>query len=109
MQPSIQQPIAIALPQRSSLSGSFVVILLVLACFALSPAARATCQEGCDTNYSNTFLGDNALISNTTGFHNTASGYQVLFNNTTGYYNTATGSDALFHNTTGYQNTATGS
>ena len=31
--------------------------VFVLACFGLSPQARAVCQEGCDTNYS-TFLGE---------------------------------------------------
>ena len=50
----------------SPLRLAFFLIPLVLTCFALSPTARAVCQNGCGTN-NNTFLGDNALISNTTG------------------------------------------
>src|SRR6266487_1436400 len=81
---------------------------LVLACFALSPAARADCREGCDLDHGNTFLGDEALVNNTTGIFNTAMGLRTLFSNTTGSNNTATGFGALFDNTTGYFNTATG-
>jgi hypothetical protein len=81
---------------------------LVLACFALSPAARADCREGCDLGHGNTFLGDEALVNNTTGIFNSAMGLRTLFNNTTGSNNTATGFGALFDNTTGYFNTATG-
>jgi hypothetical protein len=47
--------------------------LFAFACFALAPQARAVCQEGCLTN-NNTVLGDDALVSNTTGFENTATG-----------------------------------
>jgi trimeric autotransporter adhesin len=84
-----------------------LLIPLLLAYFALSPQARAVCQEGCLTNQ-NTVLGDDALLNNTTSFNNTATGYQALFSNTTGYVNTATGDDALNTNTTGSENTATG-
>jgi len=87
---------------------STIVILLPLACFALLPQARATCQEGCDLNNANTFLGDDALISNTTGGSNTATGAQALFSNTIGSFNTANGFAALNHNTSGNDNTATG-
>ena len=55
-------------------SCTFVLIPFVLTCFALSPHAGAVCQEGCDTSNGNTFLGDDALILNTTGTGNTASG-----------------------------------
>jgi hypothetical protein len=82
--------------------------LFALAWFALSPQARAVCQEGCDTVNANTFLGDNALVNNTSGFGNTAIGSGALANNTTGDTNTATGYNALFSNTTGFSNTATG-
>ena len=82
-------------------------ITLPFACFALAPQARATCQNGCLTN-ENTVLGDDALISNTTGFDNTATGFQALFNNRIGSFNTATGFQALFSNTTGSANTAYG-
>jgi len=82
--------------------------LLAFACFGFSPQARATCQHGCDTSNANTFLGDDALINNTTGVNNTATGFETLLNNTTGSNNTATGSQALSSNTTGFDNTATG-
>jgi len=83
-------------------------LLILLACFAFSSQAGATCQEGCDTTDFNTFLGDDALVNNTSGFGNTAIGSNALINNTTGDVNTATGYNALFSNTTGFLNTATG-
>jgi Chaperone of endosialidase len=83
-----------------------VLIPLALACFALSPTVQATCLEGCSSN--NTFLGDDALFSNTTGGLNTAIGVHALYFNTTGSANTAIGATALVQNTTGGSNTATG-
>jgi hypothetical protein len=85
-----------------------VLIALMLGCFALLPEARAVCQEGCDTTLDNTFLGDEALGSNTTGIHNVAVGSGALESNTTGGGNTATGYHALFANQTGFRNTAIG-
>ena len=85
-----------------------VLIALTLGCFGFSPTAQAVCQHGCDTNNDNTFLGDDALVNNTTGTDNTASGLNALFNNTEGSFNTATGSGALFQNTTGAENTGYG-
>jgi hypothetical protein len=82
--------------------------VLAVGWFALSPAARAVCQEGCDLAHSNTFLGDEALTSNTTGILNTATGADALLLNTTGNFNTATGAFALLNNTTGSDNTASG-
>ena len=76
-------------------------------CLALPPQAGAVCEEGCDTN-SNTFLGDGALSSTTTGVGNTATGSGALFRNTEGSNNTASGSGALTNNTTGSDNTAIG-
>src|SRR5438552_2694838 len=87
-------------------SRAFLLIPFVLAWLAISPQARAVCQEGCLTNQ-NTVLGDDALLNNT-GVNNTAIGFEALFSNTTGGGNTATGSDALYSNTTGDSNTATG-
>jgi hypothetical protein len=102
---------------------AFLLIPPLLACFALSPQARAVCQEGCLTNQNtvlgedallnhtstnNTAIGFNALLETTTGTLNTATGWAALVNNTTGSYNTATGEDALGLNTTGFFNTATG-
>ena len=64
--------------------------LFALACFALSPQARAVCQDACLTN-SNTVQGEDALISLTSGIQNTAMGFQALFGDTTGDNNTAVG------------------
>src|SRR6266496_3015447 len=91
---------------RSPLRYGLFLTALVLACFALAPAARAVCQEGCLTN-ENTVLGDDALL-NTTGDANTAIGFEALISNTTGSNNTAIGSAALDFNTTGSDNTANG-
>src|SRR5436190_14664696 len=93
---------------RSPLRLGLLLIPFVLACFALSPQARAVCQEGCDLNNGNTFLGVDALVNNTTGIFNTAIGFVALNSNTTGTFNTAMGLEALFSNTTGNDNTATG-
>jgi Chaperone of endosialidase len=84
-----------------------LLVALTLACFAFSPAARAVCQQGCDASLGNTFLGEDALISNTGGYNN-AIGDTALYHNTTGSENTATGSAALWSNTSGVGNTATG-
>jgi|ERR1051326_203813 hypothetical protein len=83
------------------------VVVFAFACFALSPQARAVCQDACLTN-NNTVQGDDALISLTTGTDNTATGSGALFNNTIGIENTATGSHALYYNTTGNYNVAYG-
>ena len=87
---------------------AFLLIPFVLACFALSPKARAVCQQGCDLTNFNTLLGDDALLSNTTGIRNTAVGISVLYFNTTGNDNTANGAYTLLGNTTGSENTAQG-
>ena len=112
------------LRNRSSCQVALLLILSVLASFALAPQARAVCQEGCLTN-NNTVLGEDALVNNTgvfntaigvdalqfntTGSANAAIGHSALFSNTTGNFNTAAGDHALFSNTTGNYNTATGS
>jgi hypothetical protein len=83
-------------------------LALVVTCFALSPQARAVCQQGCDLTLRKTFLGEEALNMNMTGGDNTAIGFEALFSNTTGSSNTADGSGALFNNTTGIVNTANG-
>ena len=87
----------------------FLLIPLVLAWFALSPAARAVLPAP-DGGYpsDNTAEGNDALFSLTTGTHNTATGFDALYFNTTGAFNTANGSNALNHNTTANFNTATG-
>ena len=64
------------------------LIAILIVCLASVQNAQATCQQGCLSN-DNTVLGDDALISLTTGFRNTAVGYQALFSNTTSPENTA--------------------
>jgi len=88
---------------RSPLRNGFFLIALILACFALSPQARAVCREGCLTNQ-NTVLGDDALLNNTTGTDNTATGVDALLNNTTGENNIALGFNAGRNVTTGSNN-----
>src|SRR5262252_1316934 len=82
--------------------------LFASACLAVAPSARAICQDGCGTGNNNTFLGADALISDTIGIENTAIGHLALTVNTTGIQNTATGSDALGSNIGGSNNTAVG-
>src|SRR6266508_3639242 len=84
---------------------------LALACFALSPTARAQLPSPTpDGGYpgENTAEGDDALFSLTTGTDNTAMGFRALYSNTTAGRNTANGANALYSNTTGIRNTANG-
>ena len=113
----MSQPIqlkAATLPERNSTSRSpsrraFFLIPLVLACFALAPAAQAVSPPP-DGGYANgnTAEGTQALFSLTTGKENTADGYKALVDITTGSFNTATGFAALFKNGTASNNTGTG-
>ena len=85
---------------------------LITGSFALWAAAstilRAECREGCDSVTQGTFLGEDALVNNTSGPGDTAVGFDALLNNTTGQANTAAGLEALMSNTDGFGNTATG-
>jgi hypothetical protein len=94
---------------RSPWWRAFIVLAtaFAVACFALSPSARAVCQEGC-LNDENTVLGEDALLSLTTGTENVALGYHALQGTTTGLNNTATGHSSLSANTVGFNNTANG-
>ena len=88
------------LPLRNSVNRSHVrlaFLLIPLACFALSPRARAVCNEGCDSN-NNTVLGEEALGSNRSGINNTAVGFNALLNSATSSGNTAVGYQALVNN-----------
>jgi hypothetical protein len=95
---------------RSPLRLGLLLIPLVLACFAIAPAARAVLPppppDGGYLN-GNTAEGGGALFSLTIGTFNTAIGVDALFDNTGGSLNTATGALTLFQNT-GDRNTATG-
>ena len=79
---------------RSPLRLAFLLISLVLVCFALSPTAQAVLPAP-DGGYpgGNTAEGENALLNVDTsqGVANTAVGFQTLFNLTTGIDNTAIG------------------
>lgn len=61
-----------------------------------------------DTNHYNTAIGDQALMSNTTGQENTCVGAVCLKRNTTGRLNVALGSDTLTFNDSGNFNTGVG-
>jgi hypothetical protein len=87
--------------------GFLLIPLALTVAFASSPSVRAICENGCDFN--NTYLGESALVNDTTGFANTAVGYLALYTNTTGYGNTAFGNDTLVSNTIAIFNTAAGS
>jgi len=65
---------------------------------------------GCGTNdiSTNSVVGYQSLLSNTTGYFNSAFGFQALRSNTSGFQNSAFGFQALRSNTSGYVNTANG-
>ncbi len=87
---------------------AIVLFLFTLACFALSPTARAV-DPPPDGGYpgDNTAEGDNALFNLTSGLDNTAIGFEALFSNNSNV-NTAIGAFVLLSNTDGVGNTATG-
>ena len=104
---------------HSSLSRcGWLLIPLVLVCFALSPMLQAQdmrntafgvhALEGIKSGGGNTAIGFRALESNTNGDSNTATGLLALRSNVSGFGNTATGSRSLDNNTTGNFNTANG-
>jgi hypothetical protein len=67
-----------------------------------------TVGRGGGSDTSNTVIGKNALVNNTTGNGNTANGWSALQSNQTGSNNTASGIVSLYNNTTGISNTASG-
>ena len=67
-----------------------------------------TVGRGSGNVSTNTALGNNALLSNTTGVANVAIGRNALRNNTTGRCNVALGVSALINNNTGQKNVALG-
>src|SRR6266516_4527746 len=106
-------------PVRNSMSHSArdcrpvatLLILLMLACFALAPAPNAFgVLPAPDGGYlgNNTAEGTNALLSLTTGANNTAVGANALLKTTNGSYNAGFGSRALENNIHGNFNMAVG-
>src|SRR6266481_5652255 len=87
---------------------NLMVIMLVLACFALSPAGRAVSSvpDGCYPNYT-TAEGCNALALLTTGVGNTAVGWYSLSSVGPNSFNTGVGAGALALNNAD-SNTAVG-
>ncbi len=63
---------------------------------------------GLNNSSSNTVVGNNALVSNSTGLNNCAFGLNVLSGNTQGQFNSAFGKNAMQLNTTGSNNSAYG-
>jgi|GraSoiStandDraft_16_1057320.scaffolds.fasta_scaffold208489_1 hypothetical protein len=95
----------------SLLQRSWILILLAVGSFALSPETQAvqpnTPDPGGSLPVSNTADGLNALKNITTGLHNSAFGFDALLLNTDANFNTAVGSAALLSND-GTENTAVG-
>ena len=109
-------------PARSlPLRRGFLLIHLVLVCFAFAPQMRAaSCHQvihgggnlappphGGYCNFT-TAEGTSALFNLNDGLGNTALGSYSLFNNTTASFNTGVGAATLSLNTTGTSNTAVG-
>jgi hypothetical protein len=82
-----------------------MAILPMMACLALSPQAQALCQKGCAGF--NSFLGEDAVISNVSGIGITGLGWRSLFLNTNASFSTGVGAGALTTNN-GESNTAVG-
>jgi hypothetical protein len=104
----------ITLSSKYSMNGwshpfALLLIPLTLACFAVSPTARAVSPPP-DGGYAgwNTAEGQDALFSNVTGGFNSAIGGDALYANTTGSANTAVGAFSLTANSSGFQNVAVG-
>lgn len=70
--------------------------------------AGMTFGKGAGSVATNTAVGYNALLVNTTGSGNTAAGYTALQANTTGEWNVAVGTYGLYSNTTGSYNVGIG-
>src|ERR687891_701021 len=83
-----------------------IALGLTLACFGLSRKAQAQEPDAPESilTFGNTFFGDGALVSLTTGVWDTALGFEALNHNTTGHNNTAVGCNAGIEATTGSNN-----
>src|SRR5205814_1405847 len=78
----------------------FLLIPLMLVCFAFSPQTQAVPQPDSpdpgNPPISNTRDGINSLLSITSGIHNSAFGFDALLSNSDASFNTAVGTAALF-------------
>ena len=99
---------SLALPSPAVIASAFTTIVSVDAngnsYFGLSAGRGNNGNSGS----SNTGVGDQALLSITTGSNNVALGYQALSANTNGNYNTAIGDAALLQSFAGNNNVAIG-
>jgi trimeric autotransporter adhesin len=109
-QTSVLIPMHETLTRRSLRRKTYLVagLLLANACVAVSPQAIAQCQQGCDATHFNAYLGDSALINNTSGADDVAIGESALRYNSTGTQDTGVGAFALTANTIGVNDTAIG-
>ena len=97
-------------PARSlPLWRGFLLIPLILVCFAFAPQTRAVAPapDGCYGNFT-TAEGCQALQFLITGTANSAFGWRSLFNNRGGDFNTGVGAGTLVLNRQGNDNTAVG-
>jgi hypothetical protein len=87
----------------------FLLIPLILVCFALSPQMQAALHPPPDGGYANgnTAEGDSALSGLTGGFYNSGIGFLALLSNGSANFNTGVGAGALLLNTAA-ENTAVG-
>ena len=103
------------LPKTISRSLIICAGLISLACFGLVSEAHAQVPDDpnvpapdAELAFGNTFFGDGALVSLTTGVWDSAFGFQALNHNTTGHNNTAMGLRSLFSNINGNWNAGHG-
>ena len=97
-------------PARSlPLWRGFLLIPLILVCFAFAPQTRAVvpAPDGCYSNF-NTAEGCQALQFIIGGDGNTGLGWRSLFSTTGGDFNTGVGAGTLVLNGQGNDNTAVG-
>jgi hypothetical protein len=87
----------------------FLLIPLILVCFALSPQTQAALHPPPDGGYANgnTAEGDGSLSGLTGGFYNSGIGFLSLLSNGSASFNTGVGAGTLLVNTA-IENTAVG-
>ena len=73
-----------------------VVACLIVGWLGIAATARASCTGSCPIDFSNTALGQDALLSLISGGSNTAIGNDALYSDQYAGFNTAVGVSALF-------------